>query len=132
VAVCVNALKGSRLSDKDILQRHGYALLNALNHECASAGYSWVDLGELDAKDWPVLEKIVCSEGLPVVVALNGSTFCSNAVSGQIFVIADIRGVQVDLCNPATGKLLATTNSAMHSAPAPPDGNFLCAAVAAP
>lgn len=128
VAMAVNTLTGKNLIDADINSKYGYELLNGLNSECAEAGYSWKDGGDLNASSWELIDHKVNNEKTPVIVALNGPEF-SPSGRGHIVTIVKTEGNQVTFADPATGTLRTTTKEAMNTAPSHPDGNFVFYAV---
>lgn len=124
VAMSINALTGQNLTDYDINNKYGFELLNALNSECKSAGYSWKDGGDLNAGSWELIDHKVNQEKTPVIVALNGPEF-SPSGRGHIVTIVKTEGDTVTIADPATGALRTTTKQAMNTAPQHPDGNFV-------
>lgn len=124
VAMAVNSLTGQNLSDYDINNKYGFELLNALNAECAGAGYNWKDGGDLNANSWELIDHKVNQEKTPVIVALNGPEF-SPSGRGHIVTIVKTEGETVTFPDPATGALRTTTKTAMNQAPQHPDGNFV-------
>lgn len=124
VAMAVNALTGKNLTDMDINSRYGFELLNGLNAETASAGYTWKDGGDLNASSWDLIDHKVNQEKTPVIVALNGPEF-SPSGRGHIVTIVKTEGDTVTFADPATGALRTTTKQNMNNAPSHPDGNFV-------
>ncbi len=122
VAMCVNALTGKKLTDKDINGKYGFGLLNALNSESRSAGYKWTDGGNFSAKNWPSLEKRLNQEKTPVMIGLNGQF--SPSGRGHIVTLLSIDGDKVTYADPANGKVKTTTKKAIEQAPPHPDGKF--------
>lgn len=124
VAMSVNALTGQNLNDADINNKYGFSLLDALNGECKSHGYSWKDAGNIQANSWDLIDYKVNQEKTPVIVALNGPEF-SKSGRGHIVTIVKTEGNNVTIADPATGALRTTTKEAMNTAPSHPDGNFV-------
>ncbi len=122
VAMCVNALTGKKLTDRDINGRYGFGLLNALNSESRSAGYKWSDGGNFTAKNWPALEKRLNKEKTPVMIGLNGEF--SPSGRGHIVTLLSVDGDKVTYADPANGKIKTTTKKAIEQAPPHPDGKF--------
>lgn len=122
VAMCVNALTGKKLTDKDINGRYGFGLLSALNAESRSAGYKWTDGGNFSAKNWPSLERRLNQEKTPVMIGLNGQF--SPSGRGHIVTLLSVDGDKVTYADPANGKVKTTTKKAIEQAPPHPDGKF--------
>lgn len=116
VAMAINALTARHLTDVDVDQRYGFALLAALNAECPD--HRWVDGGDLDSFTWPILET-----HLPVILGVNGPEF-SPSGRGHIITLTTITANQVTFADPATGTFRTTTREALLAAPAHPDGKF--------
>ena len=123
VAMCVNALTGQHLTDQDINARYGFALLEALNDECKSTRYRWLDGGDLSASSWPQVAQTL-QAGLPVILGLNGPLF-SPSGRGHIITLTALHDDQVSYADPATGTMRTTTPAILLAAPPHPDGKFV-------
>jgi hypothetical protein len=123
VAMAINSVTGSKLTDKDIRKKYGFGLIGALNAECGPAGVHWKHDGNLNKTKWPDIEKAV-GQGLPVIVALNGPEF-SPSGRGHIVTIVDVKGDKVTYADPATGEIKSTTKDHMNKAKHHPHGNFI-------
>lgn len=124
VAMAVNSVTGKSLTDSDIAKGYGLSLLTALNTESRSSGVSWADGGDLDSKSWPLLEKKLNQEEMPVLLGLNGPEFSSSG-NGHIVTLMSIEGDKVRYADPADGTIKTTTKSNIESAPGHPDGKFI-------
>jgi hypothetical protein len=123
VAMGVNSLTGKRLTDRDIHNRYGFGLLQALNCESKSAGYRWHDGGNFSRKNWAALEKRLNKERTPVLMGLNGPSF-SPSGRGHIVTLLSIDGQKVRYADPADGTIKVTTRRAIEQARPHPDGKF--------
>lgn len=121
VAMCVNAFTGQHLTDVDINARYGFSLLQALNDECKTSDYTWIDGGNLTVDTWPEISGALQS-GLPVILGLNGPEF---SPSGRGHIITALQGDQVSFADPATGTTRTTTKASLLAAPPHPDGKFI-------
>jgi Peptidase_C39 like family len=124
VAMCLNSLTGSNLTDMDIDSHYGFQLLEALKNESRPAGYDWKDAGNVTANSWSEIDRKVNQEKLPVIVALNGPEF-SPSGRGHIVTIVKTEGDTVTYADPAKGILRTTSKQNINNAPSHPDGNFL-------
>lgn len=120
VAMAVNAITGSNLTDWDI--QEGGSLLGELNKFTADSGYQWTD-ANLNADNWSFIEQSV-KDGAPVVVGLNGPEF-SPSGHGHIVTIVGIEGDKVFFADPAIGEIRETTRMNMLNAEQYPQGNFI-------
>jgi hypothetical protein len=123
VAMGINSLTGKRLTDRDIHNRYGFGLLQALNCESKSAGYRWHDGGNFSKKNWAALEKRLNKERTPVLMGLNGPSF-SPSGRGHIVTLLSIDGQKVRYADPADGTIKVTTRRAIEQARPHPDGKF--------
>lgn len=124
VAMCLNSLTGSNLTDMDIDSHYGFQLLEALKNESRPAGYDWKDAGNITADSWSMIDRKVNQEKLPVIVALNGPEF-SPSGRGHIVTIVKTTADTVTYADPADGTTKTTSKANMVNAPSHPDGNFL-------
>jgi len=122
--MCVNSLTGQNLIDKDIDEKYGFNLFQALNTESAKAGYQWKESEGLSRDNWDLIEQKVNVEKTPVIIGLNGPEF-SPSGRGHIITITKVEGDTVYYADPASGKLKTTTKMSMQNAPAHPDGKFI-------
>ncbi|MCA9777074.1 MAG: hypothetical protein KC800_10170 [Candidatus Eremiobacteraeota bacterium] len=124
VAMCLNALLGTELTDMDIDRHYGFQLLRALQTESRVAGYEWRDAGDLSWSKWSLIDTKVNREGLPVIVALNGPEF-SPSGRGNIVTVVKTTPDTVTYADPADGQLKITDKQNMVDAQSHPDGNFI-------
>jgi len=122
VAMAVNRLTFGQLQDRDIDRLYGFCLLEALKKE--TRGYSWRDAGDINADSRQALTPIL-EQGLPVILALNGSFDPSGRNRGHIVLLESTDGDEVTYVDPWDGTRKKTTWDALAEAPAHPDGNFL-------
>jgi hypothetical protein len=122
--MAVNALTGKSLTDRDINRKYGFSLLQALNGESKSQGYSWRDGGNFKRQSWPLLEKKLNGDKTPVLMGLNGPNF-SRSGRGHIVTLLSVEGDKVRYADPADGKIKVTTKRAIETAPPHPDGKFM-------
>lgn len=123
VAMAVNSLTGKNLTDADVNRKHGFGLLSALRSESRSAGYTWKDGGNFQAKHWATVEKKLNREKTPVIMGLNGPTF-SRSGRGHIVTLLSIDGDQVRYADPADGKIKTVSKKTIENAPGHPHGKF--------
>ncbi|CAM9320197.1 unnamed protein product, partial [Phaeothamnion confervicola] len=123
VAMCVNAITGQHLTDRNIDAKYGFALLTALNDECKNSSYTWMDGGDLSDATWPTVARAL-QQNLPIILGLNGPTF-SPSGRGHIITLTALHDQQVSYADPATGTLRTTTIATLQAAPPHPDGKFI-------
>jgi flagellar basal body rod protein FlgC/predicted double-glycine peptidase len=123
VAMCLNALMGSELTDMSIDAEYGFQLLEALRTESRLAGYTWYDAGNVGEATRADIESTLDS-GLPVIVALNGPQF-SPSGRGTIVTLTSYSGDRFYYADPADGEFRTTNWPSLASAPSHPDGNFV-------
>ena len=121
--MAINALTGQHLTDIDIQERYGYALLQALNQECTGSGYRWQDLGDLTRDNWPQVARVL-QQSLPVIIGLNGPEF-SPSGRGHIITLTAFHQDHISYADPATATVATTTLESLLSAPPHPDGKFI-------
>ncbi|MBT9586765.1 WXG100 family type VII secretion target [bacterium] len=119
VAMAINAITGSKLSDFDLPE--GCSLLTELNRHTQDTGLQWNDVN-LNPDNWQKIEAAV-GQGLPVVVGLNGEF--SHTGRGHVVTIVGIEGDKVTYADPATGTFRETTRQRMLDAEQYPQGSFI-------
>lgn len=123
VAMSINALMGSRLTDRDIDRKYGFCLLDALTTESRLAGYRWHDAGDIGPEN-EALIKAKLDQGLPVILALNGLPFSANG-RGTIVTLVSYCQDSFSYADPVEGNFKLTDWQSLISAPRHPDGNFV-------
>ncbi len=124
VAMAINRISHSRLTDRDIDRLYGFQLLKALKKESLPWGYDWRDAGDVNADSRQLLTPLL-KQGLPVIIALNGSFDPSGHDRGHIVVLESTEGEEVTYVDPWDGERKRSTWEALAKAPAHPDGNFI-------
>jgi flagellar basal-body rod protein FlgC len=123
VAMCLNSLTGSNLTDQDVDRHYGFQLLKALKQESKPAGYDWRDAGDLGHELIPQIEDAL-GQGLPVIIAVNGAPF-SPSGRGTIITIVKSDHEDVTYVDTRTGEFAQTTWTVLYRADGHPDGQFV-------